>query len=236
MILPRKLCRAVVTKILRILLRILCIIDSQEFVSAIHGSEQMKALQAPMIIAINHINFLEIPMLVAFSYPVSLTGLVKDETWENPFMGFLMDVYDAIPINRNGSYLHTFRQVQKIMSEQRVFITIAPEGTRSSNGILAEGKAGVVQLALLTGVPVLPVVHFGGEKIWENIKRLRRTPFHFRVGRPFRFKCEGRPDKKAKQAMLDELMGQIAVLLPEKMRGVYASQALKKSEYLEFLE
>jgi 1-acyl-sn-glycerol-3-phosphate acyltransferase len=189
-----------------------------------------------MIIAINHTNFLEIPMLVALSYPVALTGLVKDETWKNPLIGFLMDVYDAIPINRDGSYLHTFRQVQKIMSERQVFIAVAPEGTRSANGILAEGKAGIVQLALLTGVPILPVAHFGGEKIWENIRRFRRTPFHFRVGRPFRFKCEGRPDKKAKQAMVDELMGQLAALLPEEMRGFYATQVLKENEYLEFLE
>jgi 1-acyl-sn-glycerol-3-phosphate acyltransferase len=236
MTLTQKVFRAVITRILHLLLRALCIIDSQEFLNAIHGNKQIKAFEAPMIIAINHINFLEIPMLVALSYPVYLTGLVKDETWKNPFVGFLMDVYNAIPLNRDGSYVQTFKQVQKIMEKEQVFIAIAPEGTRSTNGILSQGKAGIVQLALLTGVPILPVVHFGGEKIWENMRRLRRTPFHFRVGRPFRFKYEGRPDKKTKQAMLNELMGQIAALLPETMRGAYADQVSKEPEYLEFLE
>jgi 1-acyl-sn-glycerol-3-phosphate acyltransferase len=216
-------------------LRILCKIDKKEFVAAIKGTKSTQAFSGPMIIAINHINFLEVPMLVALSYPKFITGLVKDDTWKNPLMKFLMDTYDAIPINRTGSYLHTFRQVHKVMAEKQAFVVIAPEGTRSGTGILGEGKGGVVQLALITGAPILPVVHYGGEKIWENIRHLKRTPFRFRVGQPFRFKYEKRPSKEAKDQMLEEVMGQIALLLPEEMRGIYAGQALKAPEHLEFL-
>jgi 1-acyl-sn-glycerol-3-phosphate acyltransferase len=119
--------------------------------------------------------------------------------------------------------------------EKGAFIGIAPEGKRSGNGILQKGKGGIVQLALITGAPVVPVVHYGGEKIWENIRHFRRTPFCFRVGRPFRFKCEGRPGKEEREIMLDELMGQLAILLPDHMRGEYVDQAGRESHYLEFL-
>ncbi|MDR1238509.1 MAG: 1-acyl-sn-glycerol-3-phosphate acyltransferase [Treponema sp.] len=219
--------RAVVNRILKGVIDTLCNIDSQEFVKTLSGA-------SPLIVAVNHINFLEVPILVAHSYPLPLTGLVKSETWNNPVMSFLFNTYKAIPINRGGAYQDSFRRVRDAM-DQGFFICMAPEGTRSKNGILGRGKAGIIQLALYTGAPVLPVVHFGGERIWSNIRRLRRTPFRFKVGRPFRFKCEGRPDRTTRELMLAELMGQMARLLPEEMRGVHAEQALRESRYLEFV-
>jgi 1-acyl-sn-glycerol-3-phosphate acyltransferase len=231
--------RAVVTQVLRGILGTICKLDTREYEEALRGTDcggdgEGTAYTGPMIVAINHINFLEVPMLVAWSYPQQLTGLVKEETWKNPFMAFLLDTYKAIPINREGSYLQTFRQVRETLA-QGAHVCVAPEGTRSGTGVLGRGKAGIVQLAMITGAPILPVVHFGGEKIWDNIRHFRRTPFCFRVGRPFRFKCQGRPGKAEREVMLEELMGQMAAMLPETMRGEYAERALQKSEYLEFI-
>ena len=209
------------------LLDALCDIDQRELVQALSKNK-------PLILAVNHINFLEVPILVTHSYPLPLTGLVKSETWDNPVFAFLFNTYQAIPIDRHGAYQDAFRRVREAM-DQGFFVCIAPEGTRSKNGVLGKGKAGVIQLALYTGSPVLPVVHYGGEQIWENIRRFRRTPFRFRVGRPFRIKCEGRPDRERREAMLGELMGQMARLLPPELRGVYAEQAGQDCKYLEFI-
>jgi 1-acyl-sn-glycerol-3-phosphate acyltransferase len=217
----------VVNRIIKGVFDTLCDIDSREFVETL-------ANIPPVIVAVNHINFLEVPILVAHSYPLLLTGLVKSETWNNPVMAFLFNTYNAIPIDRAGSYQESFRRAREAM-DQGFFVCMAPEGTRSKNGVLGRGKAGIVQLALYTGAPVLPVVHFGGEQIWDNIRRLKRTPFCFRVGRPFRFKCEGRPDKVTRGLMLEELMGQMARLLPEDLRGIHAEQARRESRYLEFI-
>ncbi|GHU23723.1 hypothetical protein FACS1894172_07050 [Spirochaetia bacterium] len=228
--------RAIITRLLRVALQTICKIDDKEFIEAIRGHKNEQALfPGPMIIAINHTNFLEVPMLVTQSYPKYLTGIVKGETWQNPVMGFLMNTYDAIPINRAGSYLQTFRHVHTLMKDKKAFVVIAPEGTRSGTGILGPGKAGIVQLALLTGAPVLPVIFIGGEKIWINIRHFRRTRLQFRVGRPFRFKYEGRPSKEIKDIMLNELMGQIAALLPVEKQGQYVEQALREPTLLEFL-
>ncbi|MDR0877048.1 MAG: 1-acyl-sn-glycerol-3-phosphate acyltransferase, partial [Treponema sp.] len=189
----------------------------------------------PVILAINHINFLEVPLLASYGYPRRVTGLAKEETWKNPFIAFLFNTYSAVPLDRDGSYNETFRRVREAM-EMGFFMIVAPEGSRSKNGVLQKGKGGIIQLALATGAPVLPVVHFGGEKVWENMKHFKRTPFYIRVGRPFRIKCDdGRPGKVLRGLMTEELMGQLAALLPEEMRGEYAKQALRESEYLEFL-
>jgi 1-acyl-sn-glycerol-3-phosphate acyltransferase len=101
--------------------------------------------------------------------------------------------------------------------------------------VLGRGKAGVIQLAHDTGSPVLPVVHCGGELIWENIRRFKRTPFRFCVGRPFKIKFTGRPDRLVREEMLEEVMGQMARLLPVEKRGIYTDQAERECRYLEFI-
>jgi 1-acyl-sn-glycerol-3-phosphate acyltransferase len=219
--------RAAVNLVLKGLLDTICKIDNSEFVDALSRN-------GPLIVAVNHINFLEVPILVTHSYPLCLTGLVKSETWNNPIFSFLFNTYRAIPIDRNGAFQEAFKRVRDIM-DQGFFVCIAPEGTRSKNGVLGKGKAGIVQLALDTGSPVLPVVHYGGENIWKNIRRFKKTPFCFKTGRPFRIKFDGRPDREVREAMLGEVMGQMAKLLPQEMRGPYTEQAEQESKYLEFL-
>jgi 1-acyl-sn-glycerol-3-phosphate acyltransferase len=227
-----KIRRAIVNAVLKRILDILCEIDSKEFTEVL---TRMRVASQPLILAINHINFLEVPILVVHSYPLLLTGLVKAETWKNPIMAFMFDTYEAIPIDRKGSIREAFKGVSKALS-RGFFVCIAPEGTRSKTGVLGRGKAGVVQLSLDTGVAVLPVVHYGGENIWKNIKRFKRTSFRFKVGHPFKFKTDGRVDKVMREILLDELMGQMAKLLPEELRGTYAEQAQKKAQYLEFID
>ncbi|GHV53659.1 1-acyl-sn-glycerol-3-phosphate acyltransferase [Spirochaetia bacterium] len=228
-----------VSSILRSILGTICKIDAGEYKEALEkletGTGNSSARPGPMILAINHINFAEVPILAAYGYPRRVTGLAKEESWENPALAFLMNTYSAVPLDRDGSYNESFRRVREAM-DRGFFMIVAPEGSRSRNGVLQKGKGGIIQLSLATGAPVLPVAHFGGEKIWENLKHLKRTPFSIKVGRPFRFKCDdGRPGKTLRGLMTDELMGQLAALLPEEMRGEYTEQALRECEHLEFL-
>ena len=220
--------RLIITNtILKSLLNVLCRIDNRELMEVLSKNKSL-------IIAINHINFLEVPILVTHSYPFCVTGIVKSETWKNPIAAFIFNTYRAISIDRQGAYLDVFRRVREAM-DRGFSICIAPEGTRSKTGILGEGKAGIIQLAHYTGAPVLPVAHFGGQQIWQNMKHLRRTPFQFKVGRPFKIKFQGRPRREMRQEMLQEVMGQIARLLPEEMRGFYADQAECECKHLEFI-
>ena len=111
---------------------------------------------------------------------------------------------------------------------------IAPEGTRSKDGVLGKGKAGIIQLAIEANVPILPVAHHGGENIWKNIRRFRRTPFCFKAGRPFRIKVDSMPGHEEREQIMTEVMSQIACLLPERMRGIYSQNAQNECKYLEF--
>ncbi|MCL2764851.1 MAG: 1-acyl-sn-glycerol-3-phosphate acyltransferase [Treponema sp.] len=218
--------RATVNFFLKGLLNFVCKIDCSEYKQALHDNK-------PLIVIFNHINFLEVPILVTHSYPIKVTGLVKSETWKNPVMAFLFNTYNSIPIDRTGAYNESFKQVRKAVDDG-YFTCVSPEGKRSKDGVLQKGKAGIIQLAIDANVPILPVAHYGGEHIWQNIQRFKRTPFYFKAGRPFKIRCEGRPGKEEREVILTEVMGQIACLLPENMRGIYAEET-QEIKFLEFL-
>ena len=225
--------RAAVSFLFRLIINIICKMDCREYVKALLKNK-------PMIVAFNHINFLEVPVLVGYSHPLYVTGLAKKETWDSLIFSFIFNTYRAIPIDRSGSFIKAFKLMRKRVNEG-YFMCIAPEGKRSVDGILRHGKAGIIQFAIDENLPILPTAHYGGENIWKNIKRFKRTPFCFRAGKPFRIKFEGQPGKEEREQILTEVMGQMAVLLPERMRGVYAEQAVafkagRKCKYLEFIQ
>ena len=220
--------RAAVSFFMRGVLNALCKIDCREFKDALLKNK-------PMLVAFNHINFLEVPILVAHSYPSKVTGLVKSETWKNPFFAFLFNTYKAIPIDRGGAFSEAFKQVRESI-DSGFFMCVAPEGTRSRDGVLGRGKAGIIHLAFEADSPILPVVHYGGENIWNNMRRFRRTPFCFKAGRPFRIRFEGKPGRDEREEILNEVMGQMALLLPAEKRGFYAEQAGQECRHLEFLD
>jgi len=219
--------RAAVNFFLKGILNAICKVDCKEFVNALSNNK-------PLIVIFNHINFLEVPILVSHSYPLYVSGLVKAETWKNPFFAFLFNTYKAVPIDRKGAFTESFKHVCDMINNG-YHMCVAPEGTRSKNGVLGKGKAGIIQLALEANAPILPVAHHGGENVWKNIKKLKRTSFYFRAGRPFKIKFEGRPHKEEREIILNEVMGQLAVLLPEELRGVYTDQAVKQCNYLDFI-
>ena len=110
-------------------------------------------------------------------------------------------------------------------------LAIAPEGTRSRTGGLLQGKPGIAWLATQFDVPVIPLVAWGHEKWRQRGKRLGRIPIHVRAGVPLRFP-QGLPSPGTLHRYTDQIMAQLAALLPPEYRGVYASQG----EYSDDLE
>lgn len=200
------------------------------------NKEELDAVPAhgPLIIITNHINFLEVPLLYTHLMPRPLTGFAKVETWDNPLLAWLFDLWGAIPIHRGEADTKAMRLALKALEENRI-VALAPEGTRSGHGRLQEGKPGVTMLALLSGAPILPVVFYGNEHFKHNITRLRRTTFNIVVGRQFYLDAHGeKPTRKIRQQMTKEIMYQMAALLPPEYRGLYADLENATQTYLRF--
>lgn len=215
----------VVNSVIRGLTTLMCRVDDAQLARV--------PAQGPLIIVANHINFVETPIVYTRLLPRPLTGFVKSENWDNPALRFLFELWGAIPLRRGEPDRTAFRQAIAAL-EQGKILAIAPEGTRSGHGRLQRGKAGVVMLALASGAPLLPLVYFGGENLWPNLRRLRRTDFHIVVGQPFQLRADGRVSREVRQQMIDEIMYQLAALLPPYNRGHYADLAAATETYLRF--
>ena len=206
---------------------VICNIDAQQL-------ERVPS-KGPLIIVANHINFLEVPVLVTRLQDRPITGFVKKETYDNPVMAFLFNVWDGIPIRRGEPDLTAIRRGVDALEDGKI-LAISPEGTRSNHGRLQKGHPGVVMMASLSGAPLLPIVYYGGEKYRQKWPRLRRTDFYIRVGQPFDIRTEGvRLNSQIRQKIADEIMYQLAVLLPPDYRGEYADLSKATQKYIQFL-
>jgi 1-acyl-sn-glycerol-3-phosphate acyltransferase len=205
---------------------ILCRIDKRDFPKI--------PSRGPLILVSNHISSLEVPLLFVHLQPRKMIGLAKIETWHNKFMGWLFDLWDAIPVRRGEADLDAIRACLEVLKTGDI-LAIAPEGTRSNDGRLLPAQPGIVLIALHSGAPILPMAHWGGEAFGSNLKKLKRTDFHIRVGKLFYLDAKGeKVNGKIRQEMADEIMSQIAVLMPEEYHGKYADCDPPPQKYLRY--
>jgi len=210
---------------IRIIMNILCKIDAR--------SLRQLPKRGPCIVVTNHINFLEVPLLYTRLMPRNICALVKAETWNNPLLGFLGNLWNAIPINRGAIDRKALSTAREVLDEGGILV-VAPEGTRSGDGRLRRGRPGVVLLALNSGIPVFPLAHYGGETFWRNFRSFRRTPFTVKRGKPFLVEIGKKScGREQRNVIADEIMRRIAELLPERLKGYYAGLTETGYRYLQ---
>ena len=208
------------------LLRLACRVDDAQLVRV--------PAQGPLIVVINHVTFLEVPLIYTHMRPREMTGFAKAESWDNPFFGWVFDVWGVIPLRRGEADISAMRTALKVLREGRI-LGLAPEGTRTGHGRLQRAQPGVVVLAQRSGAPLLPMVHTGGEDFKRNLARLRRTDFKIIVGNPFFIETGNiKMTAEIRQDIVDEIMYQMAALLPAKYRGEYADLSAATEKYLRF--
>jgi 1-acyl-sn-glycerol-3-phosphate acyltransferase len=201
----------------------------------VHDAELVKVPDAGPLIAVgNHATFLEVPVLLSHLHPRKVTGMAKIEAWKSPVLRLMYGIYRAVPVRRGEGDMNALNLSIERLKEGYI-LAVAPEGTRSYSGVLQQARAGIALLAVRSGAPVMPFAHFGGENMWNNLKRLKRTDFHLRVGNPFKIDLHGeRMNKENSQVISDEIMYQIAAMLPPQYRGYYGQLDQATEKYLHF--
>lgn len=208
---------AVLRFLIRVLLNLIARIE-------IRGRENAP-LTGGMILAANHIGILDIVMVY---YAIDRADLFIPvaEKWEKiGWIRWLGKHLNFVFVDRYNPDLKAIRKMIALMEAGNCLI-IAPEGTRSRAGSLLEGRPGVAYLAARSGFPVVPVAITGTEDkaVLGNLKRLRKSAITLTGGKPFTIPPLPRENRDAAlKHATDEIMCQIAALLPEKYRGVYAA-------------
>lgn len=158
----------------------------------------------PVILASNHIGWLDGPLLVATA-PRPPHAMVKEEEFAGKTGRFLRFV-GQIKVSRERADSGALRQALRALEAEQC-VLVYPEGNRG-DGEFTQFKGGVTYLALVTGAPVVPVAIFGTRQPGESAQArpARGTRLDIVYGKPIQFPMQGWPRDRG---MLEDAGAQI---------------------------
>jgi 1-acyl-sn-glycerol-3-phosphate acyltransferase len=192
----------------------------------LEGLENVPRQGAALVVA-NHCSNLD-PLFVGYAVGHRTDRLVhfmaKEEMRRWPVIGFLARSAGVFFVRRGEGDRAAQRIALDLLADDRM-VGVFPEGTRSRDGQLRDGRAGAALLAIRTGVPILPVGLAGTNAIFPGRSRWpHRNRITIRIGLPLTLAHQ--PDGLDRQALregTDRIMRAIAALLPEEQRGRWRS-------------
>jgi len=132
----------------------------------VSGKERIPA-EACLFMA-NHTSSADAPAVVG-AIPRRIAILLKKSLFAYPIVGQAFTLAHFIPVERSNheSAIASLEKATEAMKEGQSFL-IYPEGTRSHDGRLGEFKRGAVVMAIKAGVPIVPMVCAGAQKVMEK--------------------------------------------------------------------
>ncbi len=143
------------------------------------------------ILAINHISYFDFALAGTAVLPVKryVRFMAKKEIFDNKLAGPLMRGMHHINVDRSNGSASFVAALRALRGGE--IIGIFPEATISKSFEIKELKTGVVRLAMGAGVPVIPTIIWGSQRLWtKGVPRdLRRkhVPITVVVGEPIYF-------------------------------------------------
>ena len=116
--------------------------------------------KGPAVIVANHLSLIDILVLHRLYRPFKWVS--KSSNFRLPFLGWNMRLNGYVPITRGqaDSVIRMMKRCRELLGEGCPLLFF-PEGTRSASGELQPFKDGAFQLAMESGVPVIPVALSG---------------------------------------------------------------------------
>jgi len=160
------------------------------------------------ILSINHVGYLDFALTGTAALPTGryVRFMAKKEVFDNKLAGPLMRGMHHICVDRSSGSASFVAALRALRAGE--IVGIFPEGTISVSFEIKELKSGAVRLAMAAGVPVIPTIVWGSQRIWtKKVKRnLRREKFPVTVafGEPLYFDKQN--DVQASESLLRETM------------------------------
>lgn len=140
------------------------------------------------VMAVNHTGYLDFAYAGLAARPAHrlVRFMAKENVFNHRISGPLMRGMKHIPVDREAGAA-SFRAAVGALKQGEV-VGVFPEATISRSFELKEFKNGTVRMAAAAGVPVLPTVIWGSQRVWtkDHPKRLGRTniPISISIGAP----------------------------------------------------
>lgn len=176
----------------------------------------------PALVVISHISRLDTPFIMCAGGRMDVIPMVAREYKKTFFLGWMLNLLKVVWITRGAYDFEAFREAKAYLNQGWI-VGLAPEGSRSRDGLLHEGKPGSALLAYKMDVPLLPAVVSGTDTMSKTLLRLRKMKVTVEFGKLFRLPDkEGMDNKVWLNQATDEIMCHIAAILPPERRGFYA--------------
>ena len=153
----------------------------------LRGTENVPA-RGGAVMAINHIGYLDFTYAGYAARPAHrlVRFMAKEEVFTHRVSGPLMRGMHHIPVDREAG-AGSYRAAVDALRDGEI-VGVFPEATISRSFELKEFKAGAARMAAEAGVPLLPTVIWGSQRVWTkgHPKRLGRSkvPISIWVGEP----------------------------------------------------
>ncbi len=197
----------------------------------IEGRENIPATGSVML-ASNHVAWIDIPLL---AQPLRRFThyMAKVELFQVPVVGYIIGMCGNFPVRRGEGDRESLRIADRLLTSGEV-VAIFPEGHRTG-GALIRGLPGVALIALRANAPVVPVGIINSNEVFKKGRIIFNRPtVTIRYGKPFMLAKSGARHSKADlERGIDEIMTQIAALLPQEYRGIYGERLAGASQPAE---
>lgn len=153
----------------------------------VEGEEHIPATGGA-VIAVNHTGYLDftyagLPPRRVKRY---IRFMAKKEVFDNKISGPIMRALRHIPVDRGAGAQSYRAAVEQLRNGE--LVGVYPEATISRSFEIKEFRSGAARMAIEAGVPIIPTVIWGAQRVWTKgfPKRLGRTntPISIAVGEP----------------------------------------------------
>lgn len=209
--------RRLARRALRVLMRFLV---ATRVRLTVRGLENFPA-QGPALIVLNHLGDADIVVILSQLRTFNVDPLGASNLFDISALRAVAEPYGVIWIHRGQPDRRALNCAIESLRRGR-FVTIAPEGRESVIGGLEQGLDGAAFLALRADVPIVPIALTGTEtpRLYRGPFCWPRVPVTMTVGQPFRLTRSADRHADLKNGT-EQIMHQLARLLPPEYRGVY---------------
>ncbi|HEX2621928.1 MAG TPA: lysophospholipid acyltransferase family protein, partial [Phototrophicaceae bacterium] len=166
------------------------------------------------ILMMNHISGIDPVLCMGAATHRYVIPMTKIENAQHPILGAFVRWYGAYTVSRGEvDRSALMNSIELLRSGQ--LILIAPEGTRSPEGLI-EPKDGLTYVATKADAVIVPTAISGAVGWEDKLKHLKRAHVRVDFGKPFKFKTNGntRIPRDELALMTQEAMYQLALTLP----------------------
>ena len=190
------------------------------YLKVYHRVEVINSKKIPQtggaVIASNHTSHLDgiiINSITAFHTRRKITFIAAEDVYNQNFLfKFLCNLGNCIPVKRSTSDRVGLLKVIKLLRKDNL-VGLFPEGQRSHDGSIGDGKLGVAIMALKSGVPIIPLAIQGTfEAFPRKTKFVKPVKITLKFGDALHYDIENKPSKERIATVKDEIMNNIKSL------------------------